>query len=279
MDYQSHYDRLITRAQSRKLEGYFERHHVIPKCLGGSDKAENRVNLTAEEHYCAHLLLVKTHPENYKLVYAANAMTADRYGVRTNNRRYGWLRRLFAEASRSMNTGKVQSAETCAKKSAATKGIPKSPEHNEKNRIANSGPRNYMFGKKRSAEARAKTTASLLARHFHHSPEACARIAAATTKRMAGEDHTGVNNAFFGKHHTEEVKAKLSAHRKGKPLSPEHREKIAKSNQGYIASDEARAKISAALKGRTITPEWRAKLSTAAFRRYAKKEMQPCQAA
>lgn len=30
MDYQSHYDRLITRARTRVLSGYSERHHVVP---------------------------------------------------------------------------------------------------------------------------------------------------------------------------------------------------------------------------------------------------------
>lgn len=38
---------------------YCETHHIIPKCLGGSDNPENLVNLTAREHYIAHKLLTK----------------------------------------------------------------------------------------------------------------------------------------------------------------------------------------------------------------------------
>lgn len=38
---------------------YFETHHIVPKSLGGTDDKNNLVNLTAREHYIAHLLLVK----------------------------------------------------------------------------------------------------------------------------------------------------------------------------------------------------------------------------
>jgi hypothetical protein len=47
MDWALHYNRLIERARSRDLSGYVERHHVVPKCLGGG---EDRVRLTAREH-------------------------------------------------------------------------------------------------------------------------------------------------------------------------------------------------------------------------------------
>lgn len=40
-------------------DGYIERHHKIPKSLGGSDDAYNLVLLTAKEHYTAHHLLTK----------------------------------------------------------------------------------------------------------------------------------------------------------------------------------------------------------------------------
>ena len=38
---------------------YWEKHHIIPRCIGGSDKKENLVWLTAREHYIAHWLLTK----------------------------------------------------------------------------------------------------------------------------------------------------------------------------------------------------------------------------
>ena len=67
MDYAAVYDRLMRRAQSRPQPDVFERHHVVPKCLGGSLKRENLALLTPREHLFAHKLLVRIHPENVGL--------------------------------------------------------------------------------------------------------------------------------------------------------------------------------------------------------------------
>jgi hypothetical protein len=53
------YHQIIANAQSRINNGYVEKHHIIPKCLGGTDDASNLVRLTAREHYICHLLLTK----------------------------------------------------------------------------------------------------------------------------------------------------------------------------------------------------------------------------
>lgn len=106
MNYSKHYNLLIERARNRvPPEGYIERHHVIPRCMGGSDDRSNLVALTPEEHYLAHLLLVKIHPENHSLVYAANKMTVGSKTVRRNNKRYGWLQRKFSEIRREESKG------------------------------------------------------------------------------------------------------------------------------------------------------------------------------
>jgi len=67
MNYQNIYVSLIQRAKTRGLiEGYKESHHIKPKCMGGSDDSDNLVDLTAREHFIAHLLLAKIH-NNSKL--------------------------------------------------------------------------------------------------------------------------------------------------------------------------------------------------------------------
>lgn len=38
---------------------YLETHHILPRSLGGKDTKENLVNLTAREHFLAHLLYEK----------------------------------------------------------------------------------------------------------------------------------------------------------------------------------------------------------------------------
>lgn len=73
MNYDLHYDNLILRARSRisSLDLYYEKHHVVPKCMGGTNDKSNIVKLTPEEHYVAHQLLVKIFPGNYSLIHAA----------------------------------------------------------------------------------------------------------------------------------------------------------------------------------------------------------------
>ena len=52
------YEDLVTKAKDRPLlDGYVERHHVVPVSLGGGDEPENIITLTAREHYFAHVLL------------------------------------------------------------------------------------------------------------------------------------------------------------------------------------------------------------------------------
>lgn len=95
MNYKKHYDLLINRAKSRQLTEYFERHHIVPRCIGGSDNKANIVELTPEEHYVAHQLLVKIYPDNDSLVYAAHRMTTSSKTVKRNNKTYGWLKRKY----------------------------------------------------------------------------------------------------------------------------------------------------------------------------------------
>src|SRR5690606_245638 len=101
MNYAKHYILLIERSKNRILSGYKEKHHIIPKCLGGTNESENLVELTAEEHYLAHLLLVKMYPSNISLVYAANKMTVSSKTQIRNNKCYGWLKRKYSEACKS----------------------------------------------------------------------------------------------------------------------------------------------------------------------------------
>ena len=93
MNYKLIYENLINRAKPRILEEYTESHHVIPKCIGGTDEKDNLVDLTPEEHYLAHLLLVKIYPTETKLIYAANMMTVGTQYAKRNNKTFGWLRR------------------------------------------------------------------------------------------------------------------------------------------------------------------------------------------
>ena len=94
MNYERIYESIVARGKERvTVEGYSERHHIIPRCLGGSDDEENLVALTAEEHYVVHQLLVKMHPGHFGLVHAAKMMCTNRFGHRGNNKLYSWLKK------------------------------------------------------------------------------------------------------------------------------------------------------------------------------------------
>lgn len=128
MDYRKIHDAIIIRAKNRVLSGYIERHHIIPKCMGGSNDKDNLVNLTAREHYVIHQLLIKIFPQNKKLIYAAVRMAKQC----TGSRPYEWLRKLrsaaVSERMRGNNflIGRKRPQHEKDKISKTMKGIPKS---------------------------------------------------------------------------------------------------------------------------------------------------------
>ena len=134
MDYKKHYDLLIARAKNRVIEGYVEKHHIIPKCQGGLDILENIAVLTPEEHFLAHQLLIKINPGNRDLIFAAQLMTVHHSNKRINNKLFGWLRKQCAIAM-----------------SAQIKKWLNENEH----------PKGFL-GKKHSDESKAKAIAPLL---------------------------------------------------------------------------------------------------------------------
>lgn len=107
MNYYKLHDSIISRAQSRKLPvgTYIEKHHIIPKCFGGTNDKSNLVSLSFREHYLIHKLLVNIYepePVKYKkMLYAFwqmsmshNTLGMDR--VRSFSRDYERARTLFA---------------------------------------------------------------------------------------------------------------------------------------------------------------------------------------
>jgi hypothetical protein len=103
MNYQRIYNNIVERGKNRVLEGYKEKHHVVPRCMGGTDDAENLVTLTPEEHCLCHLLLVKIQPNNIRLVRTAMFMVSSNKHQQRNNKAYGWLKRQYSEYMQGPN--------------------------------------------------------------------------------------------------------------------------------------------------------------------------------
>lgn len=74
---------------------------MLPRCMGGSDTKDNLVMLFPEEHYVAHLLLVKIYPAHPGLVWAAAKMSQDSRTTQRTNKLYGWLKRRLSEIAKS----------------------------------------------------------------------------------------------------------------------------------------------------------------------------------
>lgn len=217
MNYQAIYDRLIERSRNRTINGYSERHHILPRCLGGGDEEANIAVLTAEEHYLAHQLLVRLYPGDLGILSAAHVMTTTRHAGRSANKLYGWLRRRMAVAQTGLKRppsvgqkiaarlrgrtlppeviakmkismkGKIRSAETRKRMSAGQKGIKRSPEAVAKNAAA-------RRGSKQSSETVAKRIASCQARYAvnpkpKHSDEAKAKMRASRLAYIAEHGH------------------------------------------------------------------------------------------
>lgn len=151
MNYQKIYDNLISKAKKRSPETgiSYEKHHIVPRCMGGSNLSDNIAIMTPEEHYVAHQLLVKLYPSDRRLIKAANRMTT---GKRRNNKLYGWLRRRHTLAMTGENNsfyGKTHSIESLEKISAANIGKVTSIETRLKmSASANRQPRSEEIKKK-----------------------------------------------------------------------------------------------------------------------------------
>ena len=181
MNYVRIYNIIVARGKERIIDGYKESHHIVPKCMGGTNDTNNLVFLTPEEHYIAHQLLVKIFPNNRQLAYAAILMTSSTKHVnRVNNKLYGWLRKRASEA---MSKALLENHHNKGKP-ANNRGIPHTQETKDKISLANkgrtahnkgkpglSGENNPMYGvpspntgKVASRETRDKMSAAKLAR-------------------------------------------------------------------------------------------------------------------
>ena len=140
--YTQWYYSIIDRARSRTLVTYKERHHIIPRSLGGNNDPTNLVDLTGREHFVCHWLLIKMVEGKVreKMIYAFRMMTvissdhANRYHTRFTSRVFEYYRAEHAKIHSVTMTGK----------SSWSKGLilgPQSAEHRAKNSAGNKGKR------------------------------------------------------------------------------------------------------------------------------------------
>lgn len=167
---------LNTRGRFACGDEYHERHHIIPKCMGGNNEENNLIDLFAREHFIAHKLLAKENPNNTKLIHAWTFMS------RINNcdGKYEITPEEYEDARKeyiSLMKGKTLSEDHKMKIGRANKGrvVPEdaklavakananriwSDESKQKLSNSISGKNHPMYGKKHTEETRKKNSES-----------------------------------------------------------------------------------------------------------------------
>lgn len=106
--YYKWYTNIVNGAKQRALlDCYIERHHVVPKSLGGSNNSDNLVNLTAREHFICHMLLVKftSGKSKQKMAWALWRLANPRKGCnKIKSKQYDIARRAFSEQIKISNS-------------------------------------------------------------------------------------------------------------------------------------------------------------------------------
>jgi hypothetical protein len=116
------YHNIVENAKIRTTKDYVEKHHIIPKCLGGSNDKENLVELTAREHFICHWLLAKHH--NSKQLWNAFSMMcigAKNHHRYISSRTFEILRKARSLASKGENNPMYGKPSACKSHTEETK--------------------------------------------------------------------------------------------------------------------------------------------------------------
>jgi len=150
--YKSWYDSIIQKAYNRILSSYKEKHHILPRCLGGKDNQENLVELTAREHFIVHMLLCKftKGQARIKMLYAFNFMSV----VRSKYRDYKINSKIAQKLRKEFFSNKPRhTKESKLKMSKSRLGMKLSKETREKVGLAQIGNKKAL-GLKHSEETK-----------------------------------------------------------------------------------------------------------------------------
>jgi HNH endonuclease len=170
-------EKAVGSCRTKDNSSYVERHHIIPKSLGGSEKKDNLVLLTFREHFvCHHLLtrMVSDTQQKVKMNFALFSMTLKN---QHHQRELLLVKRLLAfEANRQAShnrdrnpfEGRKHKEESKRKTSKALQGRKMPADQVEKiclNNIKTNGSRaekvrKYQIGRPKTTEHRAALATS-----------------------------------------------------------------------------------------------------------------------
>lgn len=219
---------LNTRGRFNCGNEYHERHHIVPRCMGGTNDEENLIDLFAREHFIAHKLLAEENPDNKSLVFAWTCMAFPNSGVQ---KRYELTPEEYEEARKAISkamSGRYVSEETKKKISDAKKGKPL-PE--------------WITAK----AAEVHRGVPLTEEHKNNLSKALAG------RVFSNEHKANISKAKKDKPLSEAEKAariKVGEMNRGRKCSEETKDKISAANKGKRVSEESRKRMSEAKKGK-----------------------------
>ena len=219
--YTKWYNRIIDRAKDRVLEPPFERHHIKPRSLGGTDDKENIAFITPREHFICHWLLIKmtTGEEHYKMLNALRMMRADnpgqkRFKTKITSRVYESIKLEYA---------KLQSEKVRGKNNPMYGDkFFRSEEGKQRQREAILGESNGA----KQEEARQKIINSKLGKKR-------APFTEEWRARMS-ESKRGDKNNRYGVELTEETRRKIGDRIRGRKQTDEEKARRAEANRGKV---------------------------------------------
>lgn len=205
--YKKWYDNIISTAKNRDLDGYVERHHIIPRCLGGADSPSNLVRLTAKEHFVCHRLLTKFVIGTFLKKKMLNAVGKF---VQSNNKQERVL------TSKQYEVARIAIAEANSKREYT-------PAMREKMSIAgkNRDPWNKGLQGKQKYPEDAKEKLSNLYSELTFD-DRFGEVKSADIKKRISDSKLGKPSGMLGKTHSEETKEKMRESMKG-PRRPHTR--------------------------------------------------------
>ena len=227
MSYKEFIDNILTtRGRFACGDEYKERHHIVPRCMGGTDDKDNLIDLYAREHFEAHRLLALENPNESGLTYAwwcmcqCKGSSKKRYIVTSEEYEEAKISRVkLISGENHPLYGKQLSEETREKISKAHKGKKLSDFARRAISLGHigifSGENHPMYGKHHTEETKQKLRERMSGKNNPNygkpmSEEQKQKISQTKKDKYQKEKHP-----MYGKHHTEETKQKISESHKG----------------------------------------------------------------
>lgn len=175
MDYNKIYNSLIEsrmkmkdkRIECKKRGEYFEIHHIILKCKGGTNDKNNLVLLTSREHFLAHWILWLIYRDRQTALGFHKMMSCNKNQKRIiSSRGYAEAREAYRLTNLGNQFGK-------GRKNTITEEMKKNQSLIMKGRY--SGKKNPYYGKKHSEEMKIKLS-TIAKERFKNNPGTMSKI-------------------------------------------------------------------------------------------------------